>query len=90
MMEIDIRLLRTGLGLSRADLARFLGVSEATLIRWEADVAVSRPRGLPAVMLKALNDVASNQPSQRVARLVRSSSINHMSAIRDLLAEATE
>ena len=87
---MDIRILRNNLGLSRADLARFLGVSEATVVRWESDRTVSQPRGLPAVLLKALSDAQARLPREHLARLVRSSDINHMTAIRDLLQEVVD
>lgn len=87
---MKIRTMRTSLGLSRADLARFLGVSEATVIRWESDRTASEPRGLPAVLLKALHDASARLPKEHLARLVRSSDINHMTAIRDLLQEVVD
>jgi transcriptional regulator with XRE-family HTH domain len=49
-----LRRLRTGLGLSQEALARLLGVSFATVNRWESDRQVSGPRGVVLVFLQAL------------------------------------
>ena len=84
----DVRELRERLGLSRADLARFLGVSEATVVRWESDASVTEPRGLPAVLLRALADAASQRPPREVARTVRSCGLDHRAALKTLLAAA--
>jgi transcriptional regulator with XRE-family HTH domain len=80
-----LRTLRTQLGLSRSELARFLGVSEATVVRWEADQTVSEPRGLQAVLLTIVSDAVNNHPHSVVARAVRSSSWDHRDALRTLL-----
>lgn len=85
---MHVRALREHLHLSRAELARFLGVSEATVVRWESDRAASEPRGLQAVLLRALQDAAERLPPEQVARTVRSSVVDHLSAIRDLIKEA--
>lgn len=49
-----LRRLRTRLGLSQEALARLLGVSFATVNRWESDSATSEPRGVILVLLQAL------------------------------------
>jgi DNA-binding transcriptional regulator YiaG len=45
MLGVDVRALRKMLGLSRSEFGRFLGVSEATIVRWESDDAVTEPKG---------------------------------------------
>jgi DNA-binding transcriptional regulator YiaG len=83
-----IRELREKLGLSRAHLARFLGVSEATVVRWESDAAVTEPKGLQAVLLRTLEDAAKAHPSTQIGRVVRSCSVDHRVALRSLLDAA--
>jgi DNA-binding transcriptional regulator YiaG len=82
----EIRQLRTNLRLSRSELARFLGVSEPTVVRWESDRSVTQPKGLQAVLLQALADAMTEHTLQEVARIVRSCGINHRDALRTLLA----
>lgn len=50
----QLRRLRTRLGLSQEALARLLGVSFATVNRWESEAATSEPRGMILVVLQAL------------------------------------
>lgn len=88
MIGIDVRALRKMLGLSRSEFGRFLGVSEATIVRWESDEAVTEPKGLQAVLLRAIADAASNRSPRDVARLVRSCGMDHRSALQELLAAA--
>jgi DNA-binding transcriptional regulator YiaG len=85
MWDTDIRALRGALGLSRAELARFLGVSEPTVIRWESNKPVSEPRGLPAVLLGALSDAARAADGEHIRRLVRRCDLNHRAALKALL-----
>ena len=88
-MTLDnVRGMREALGLSRSELARFLGVSEATVVRWESSEAVSEPRGLQAVLLQAIHDAATAQPAIAVARTVRQCGMNHREALKTLLAAA--
>lgn len=82
----QVRQLRATLRLSRSELARFLGVSEPTVVRWESDRGVSEPRGLQAVLLQALSEACSTQPPQSVARIVRSCGVNHRQALETLLS----
>ena len=84
----DILGLRKRLGLSRAELARFLGVSEATVVRWESDEAVSEPKGLQAVLLRVLADAAGSHAPREIARTVRSCGLDHREALKSLLAAA--
>jgi len=84
----DIRRLRAKLGLSRAHLARFLGVSEATVVRWESDETVTEPRGLQAVLLQTLSDAARAHPAAIIGRMVRSCGVDHRRALRRLLEAA--
>ena len=86
----DIRYLRSVVGLSRPELARFLGVSEATIVRWEADAAVTEPRGLQSVLLRALFEAGAIHPREEIARIVRSCCVNHREAIRQLLLTAAD
>jgi transcriptional regulator with XRE-family HTH domain len=88
MPVLDVRSLRKLLGLSRAEFSRFLGVSEATIVRWESRDAVTEPKGLQAVLLKAISDAALNRPPRDVARLVRSCGFDHRNALQQLLAAA--
>ena len=84
----NVREMRKTLGLSRSELSRFLGVSEATIVRWESSDAVSEPRGLQAVLLRAMADAASRQPPPTVARTVRQCGLDHREALKTLLAAA--
>jgi DNA-binding transcriptional regulator YiaG len=86
----QVRHLRALLRVSRAELARFLGVSEPTVVRWESDRGLTEPRGLQAVLLQALNDATSTQAPQNVARIVRSCGVSHRDALRTLLASPRE
>jgi transcriptional regulator with XRE-family HTH domain len=54
MVANRLRRLRTRLGLSQEALARLLGVSFATVNRWESDKQASGPRGVVLVFLQAL------------------------------------
>lgn len=85
MWDMDIRALRGALGLSRSELARFLGVSEPTVIRWESNKRVSEPKGLPAVLLGALSEAATNADNSHVKRLVCRCDLNHRAAVKALL-----
>lgn len=81
----SIQRIRSRLDLSRSELARFLGVSEATVVRWERDRAVSEPRGLQAVLLSILEDATSTHDPKTVARVVRSCGLDHRDALKVLL-----
>jgi len=89
VMGNSIRQLRAKLGLSRAHLARFLGVSEATVVRWEADAAITEPKGLQAVLLQTLDDAANAHPCEQIGRMVRSCGVDHRVALRSLLDAAS-
>jgi transcriptional regulator with XRE-family HTH domain len=82
----DVVDLRKSLRLSRAEFSRFLGVSEATVVRWESKDSVTEPRGLQAVLLGAISDAVATHSAQEVTRLVRSSGLDHRSALQRLLA----
>ncbi len=84
------RALRNSLGLSRSEVARFLGVSEATITRWESDEGHSEPKGLSAVLLRCLEDAAARHAPRDVARIVRSCGVDHRSALKALLRAADE
>ena len=80
--------MRKHLGLSRSELARFLGVSEATVVRWESEDDASEPKGLQAVLLQAISDAAGHHPPRDIARAVRSCGLDHREALKTLLAAA--
>lgn len=62
MNSVRLRRLRTRLGLSQEALARLLGVSFATVNRWESDAATSEPRGVVLILLQALEAAVRNDP----------------------------
>ncbi len=86
--SLDVRRLRRELRVSRAEFSRFLGVSEATVVRWESDSFATEPRGVQAVLIQALLDAAVHHPSDLVARLVRLCELDHRAALRGLLEAA--
>ncbi len=88
MSNEDVTRVRKDLGLSRAEFARFLGVSEATIVRWESNDAVTEPRGLQAVLLRAIADAMVQHPAREIARAVKSCGYNHLSALKSVLAAA--
>lgn len=87
-MSANVRSLRKMLGLSRCEFSRFLGVSEATIVRWESNEAVSEPKGIQAILLRAMNDAVVHHSPREVARLVRSCGLDHRAALQSLLAAA--
>jgi transcriptional regulator with XRE-family HTH domain len=86
----DLGTLRKQLRLSRSEFSRFLGVSEATIVRWESKDGVSEPKGLQAVLIRAINDAMATSSSVEVARLIRGCSLDHRAALRRLLAMGQE
>src|SRR5689334_15480664 len=84
----DTLALRKSLRLSRSEFARFLGVSEATIVRWETKDRVAGPKGLQAVLLRAIADAMASHSAEDITRLVRSSGLDHRSALQRLLAAA--
>jgi putative transcriptional regulator len=58
-----LRRLRTRLGLSQEALARLLGVSFATVNRWESDKQASGPRGVVLVFVQALEAASHSDPA---------------------------
>jgi DNA-binding transcriptional regulator YiaG len=87
-VSVDVRMLRKTLRLSRSEFSRFLGVSEATIVRWESNEPVSEPKGIQAVLLRAMNDAVAQHSPNEVARLVRSCGLDHRAALQSLLAAA--
>ncbi len=77
--------MRQSLALSRVELSRFLGVSEATVARWEASERPSEPRGLQAFLLELLADAHDAKGAVEVARLVRRGGIDYRSSLSTLL-----
>ena len=88
MHDVQIGRLRHQLALSRSDLARFVGVSEATVVRWESSRDSAEPHGLQAVLLSAMADAAIGRPAHEVTRTVRLSGVSHSEAIITLLDAA--
>jgi DNA-binding transcriptional regulator YiaG len=84
----NVSALRKSLRLSRAEFARFLGVSEATVVRWESKDSVTEPKGLQAVLLRAIADAVTTRSPEQITRLVRSSGLDHRSALQELLVPA--
>ncbi len=80
--------MRKHLGLSRSELARFLGISEATVVRWESEDDASEPKGLQAVLLQAISDAANQHPPRDIARAVRRCGLDHREALKTLLTAA--
>jgi DNA-binding XRE family transcriptional regulator len=78
--------LRQQLRLSRSEFARFLGVSEATIVRWEVKDSITEPKGLQAVLIRAIRDAMATESPIEVARLIRSCGLDHRAALRRLLA----
>jgi transcriptional regulator with XRE-family HTH domain len=83
-----LRRLRATLALSRAELSRFLGVSEATLARWESREHTSEPRGLQAFLLEMIAEACETKDEREVARLVRRSGLDYRRSLSSLLAAA--
>jgi DNA-binding XRE family transcriptional regulator len=82
--------LRQQLRLSRAEFARFLGVSEATIVRWEVKDSVSEPKGLQAVLIRAIRDALATESAVEVARVIRGCGLDHRAALRRLLVAGQE
>ncbi len=91
MTPEQIAQLRDRLRLSRAILARFLGVAEMTVVRWE-NGSDSSPRGLPLVVLQALDNACGLHGAEEVGRLVKNGSADLSEALHKLfdLAHGTE
>ena len=81
--------MRACLRLSRSEFARFFGVSEATVARWESSEPVSEPSGLQAVLLRAVTDAIEGSPPEMVARVIRSCGVDHRAALAELLRVAS-
>jgi DNA-binding transcriptional regulator YiaG len=84
----DVHTLRKMLGVSRSEFARFLGVSEATVVRWESKERVTEPKGLQAVLLRAIADATTIHTPKEIARVVRSCGLDHRTALEQLLVAA--
>lgn len=75
--------LRDRLHLSRASLARFLGVAEMTVVRWE-NGSDSSPRGLQLAVLQALETADGLHGAEIVGRLVKNGSADLGDALHKL------
>jgi transcriptional regulator with XRE-family HTH domain len=62
-----IKDIRKEVGVSRLKFARFLGVSESSLVRWEK--GITTPDGLPMIVINALEKVLSQDVSEASASL---------------------
>jgi hypothetical protein len=60
-------------------------VSEATIVRWESDRSTTAPKGLQAMLLRALLDAVNGNAPQQIAHVIRSSGTDHRSAVRIIL-----
>ncbi len=58
MTDVDVRALRARLGWSQVDMARFLGMSESSLQRWESGTC--KPTGAVSELLNAINLASRN------------------------------
>jgi DNA-binding XRE family transcriptional regulator len=88
MQPDQVRSLRSKLDVSRADLARFVGVSHATAVRWELEGGGHAPRGVSLVLLVALQQALARSPARELSQLVSNSQTNHALAIQELLHHA--
>lgn len=79
--------LRSRLKLSRAALARLLGVTEMTIIRWESGEQ-SSPRGLQLLLLQALERARERADDETLGRLVNEATVAPGPAIQRLLTLA--
>lgn len=86
----NIAVLRQQLRLSRSEFARFLGVSEATIVRWEVKDSVSEPKGLQAVLIRAIRDAMATESTAEVARVIRGCGLDHRAALGRLLDAGQE
>ncbi len=91
MTPHEVRMLRSELRLSRAELARFLGVSDVTVFRWETvdpKQSKSRPHGLVLTVLRAIRDATDKQGPGVVSRLVREGVLEQRAALIRLFGVA--
>lgn len=82
------RELREKLGLSRMQLAAFLVLSEATIVRWEQPGADAPPRGLSGLLLLDLEEVASRDEALARELVLRASRGDLRGAVVGVLTEA--
>lgn len=87
MIPEKIAHLRERLRVSRAALARFLGVAEMTVVRWENGTD-SSPRGLQLVVLQALETACERHGAEVVGRLVKNGSADLGDALHTLFGLA--
>jgi DNA-binding XRE family transcriptional regulator len=66
---LDVAALRAELRLSRSMLARFVGVSDATVVRWERKGA--QPRGLVLLLLGTLARATAAAGAATTRRIVK-------------------
>jgi DNA-binding XRE family transcriptional regulator len=83
MAPKELQVLRDKLGLSRAALARFLGVAEMTVVRWESGDATT-PKGLVLTVLTAVHIALENHGGTAVTRIIRESAVDHGRGLRAL------
>ena len=79
----EIKALRATLNLSRAALAQFLGVSEMSVVRWEAG-GDHAPRGLQLVVLDLAQKAVARVGAEATRRAITSAVIHHGRALQAL------
>jgi len=76
--------LRARLNVSRPHLARFLGVSEGTVVRWEKE-SHTEPEGLALLVLSALDEATQKVGISDVQWILTQSTYAHRMALSRLL-----
>lgn len=79
----ELHALRVSLRLSRAALARFLGVAEITILRWEQGTDTS-PKGLILTVLRTLQAARDVAGPEVTAALVHEGMTDQARALRKL------
>lgn len=78
--------LRRVLGVTRAALGRFLGITETTMVRWELSGEGHVLRGLPLVLCLEVERALGRGEIARVREIVRDGpAMDHARAICDLV-----
>lgn len=90
MKPHEIYDLRTDIGVSQPALAHFLGVSTATIVRWEDedDARQYTAKGLQLVLLYALLSLAERESAPAAGDVVRTAQRDHTRALTALFTGA--
>lgn len=83
MLPDDVKALRATLNLSRVALAQFLGVSEITVLRWEAG-GDHAPRGLQLVVLDLAQKAVTRVGAEATRRAITYAVLDHGLALQAL------